>query len=120
MKVAISSEGPSLESPVDARFGRAACFIVADTETGAFETLPNEQNLAAPQGAGVQAASAVAGREVEAVLTGHCGPKAFRVLAAAGIRIYVGAKGTVAQALEQLKAGKLTPADQPDVEGHWM
>jgi predicted Fe-Mo cluster-binding NifX family protein len=119
MKVAVSSQGPSLDSLVDARFGRAAFFVLADTETGASEAVANDQNLAAAQGAGIQAASAVARSGASAVLTGHCGPKAFRALSAAGLGIYVGVSGTVAEALEQFKAGTLARADQPDVEGHW-
>jgi predicted Fe-Mo cluster-binding NifX family protein len=119
MKVAVSAEGKTLDSPVDQRFGRAAWFVVADTETGQIEAVRNDQNMQAAQGAGVQAGSAVANHGVGAVLTGHCGPKAFRVLAGAGVRVYVGVTGTVGQALEDLKAGRLTQAERADVEGHW-
>jgi len=119
MKVAISAKEPGLDSPVDQRFGRAAWFVIANTDGGEVDSLPNEQNLNAPQGAGIQAAQTVAGRGVEAVLTGHCGPKAFRVLKAAGIRVCVGAEGTVREALEKFKAGSLADAAAPDVEGHW-
>jgi len=119
MKVAVSSQGPLLESAVDQRFGRAAWFIVADTETGAFSAVENAQNLNAAQGAGIQSASTVANQGVEAVLTGHCGPKAFRVLESAGVRLYLGVQGRVSEALEQLKAGALKEAAKADVEGHW-
>lgn len=120
MRVAVTSQGPELTSQVDPRFGRAAYFIIADTEGDAFSAVANDQNVNAAQGAGVQSAQAVVDQGVEAVLTSHCGPKAFRVLAAAGVRVYVGASGTVSQALEQLKAGSLEQAPQPDVEGHWV
>jgi predicted Fe-Mo cluster-binding NifX family protein len=55
----------------------------------------------------------------EAVITGHCGPKAFRTLQAAGIQVVVGADGTVADAVEQFKSGELVPSDAADVESHW-
>ena len=54
------------------------------------------------------------------MITGHCGPKAFRTLAAAGIKIVVGAGGTVAEALEKFKAGELKESDGADVESHWV
>ena len=119
MKVAVSSEGSVLTSAVDQRFGRAAWFIVADTEADGFQAVANEQNLNAAQGAGVQAAQAVVGLGAEAVLTGHCGPKAFHVLCAAGIKVYVGVDGEVSEALARLKAGELQETPAPDVEGHW-
>ena len=65
------------------------------------------------------ATTSMAGLEVDAVMTGHCGPKAFRVLDAAGIQIYLGAEGTVEAALNDFRAGKYQPANKPDVEGHW-
>ncbi len=119
MKVAVTSQGGQLTSDIDSRFGRANCFIVMDTDTGTYEMVDNNQNLKAAQGAGIQAAQVVANLRVEAVLTGHCGPKAFRVLNDAGIKIYFGAEGTVETALEKLKAGEYKVADSPDVGGHW-
>ena len=120
MKVAITSQGSDLSSPVDPRFGRAKCFMVVDTDTGAFEAHDNTQNLNAAQGAGVQAGRTVAELGAEAVVTGHVGPKAFATLQAAGVKIYIGAKGSVKEALEQFKAGMLSCADQASVEGHWV
>ena len=37
MKIAVTSKGNALDSPVDPHFGRAKGFIAADTESGAFE-----------------------------------------------------------------------------------
>jgi len=53
------------------------------------------------------------------VLTGNCGPKAFLVLSAAGIKIFNTAAPTVAAALERYRSGKLTEANSADVKGHW-
>ena len=119
MKIAITAQGQDLQSLVDPRFGRAQWFIIADLETGRFEAVNNEQNLNAVQGAGIQAAENLARHGASHLITGHCGPKAFRALTAAGIKIVVGAKGTVAEALEKFKRGELNTAEGPDVEGHW-
>ena len=84
MKIAVTSRGEDLQSTVDERFGRARYFLVVDTETGSFEAHDNAQSAGSLQGAGIQSARNVARQGVSAVLTGHCGPKAFRALAAAG------------------------------------
>ncbi|MEA2062904.1 MAG: NifB/NifX family molybdenum-iron cluster-binding protein [Gemmatimonadota bacterium] len=118
MKIAVTSQGEDLSSPVDPRFGRAINFLIVDTETGTFETLDNNQNLNLPQGAGIQSAEAVAASGVEAVLTGNCGPNAFRTLSAADIKVYNNAGGTVAEAVEKFKAGELIQAETHDVNGH--
>ncbi len=120
MKIAVTSQGISVSDQVDPRFGRAKFFIVMDTETGKSEVVNNTQNLNAAQGAGIQAGQNVASLGVEAVITGHVGPKAFTVLNSAGIKIYTGATGTVEEAVEKLKAGELDCADDADVEGHWV
>ena len=120
MKIVITSSGNSLESAVDPRFGRAAQFIEYDLETDNYVAHDNVQNLNAAQGAGIQAAQTVSQIGAQWLLTGHCGPKAFRVLQAADIKIAIGVKGTVAEAIENFKQGKIEAVDSPDVEGHWV
>jgi predicted Fe-Mo cluster-binding NifX family protein len=120
MKIAFTTSGNSLDAPLDSRFGRAPKFLVYDLENGTFEIVDNEQNLNAAQGAGIQSAETVARLGVKAVITGHCGPKAFRVLTSAGIRILTCEASTVEAALEQYLAGLLMEAKSADVEGHWL
>ena len=120
MKIAITSQGQTMDSMVDARFGRAKWFILLDTESEEYEAVDNKQNLNAAQGAGIQAGQNVVELGAEAVITGNVGPKAFRVLQTASIRIYLcGSGATVAETVEQLKAGNLKQVDQANVEGHW-
>lgn len=120
MKLTVTSQGQQLSSPVDPRFGRAKYFIVVDTETGDFSASDNSQNLSAAQGAGIQAGKNVVDLGAQAVVTGHVGPKAFATLQAGGVAIYTGATGTVADAVEQFKAGKLQQSNGADVQGHWV
>ncbi len=120
MKVAISATAKNLDAQVDPRFGRAACFLLVDPETMEYEPIENTQNIQAAQGAGIQAATLVARKKAEAVITGHCGPKAFETLNAAGVRVVVGVSGSVREAVENFKAGKYSYANAADVEGHWM
>ena len=120
MNIAITAKGETLESEVDPRFGRAAKFIIYDTETGEFAAMDNAQNLNAAQGAGIQAAQNVINTGSKALLTGHCGPKAFRTLTAGEVTVYANIEGTVKEAIEKFKAGKLEVANSADVEGHWV
>jgi len=119
MKIAISSQGTDLNAIVDPRFGRARCFLVFDTETNEVVVVDNASTANAMQGAGVQTAQAVAAQGVRAVLSGHVGPKAFTALRAAGIDVYAGVAGTVREAVEAFRAGKLAVAAAADVQGHW-
>ena len=42
MKVAVSSSGKGLDSQIDPRFGRCACFLIIETEDMSFEAFDNE------------------------------------------------------------------------------
>lgn len=119
MKIAVSANGPDLTAQVDPRFGRAPFFLLVDPETLACEAVPNQTNLQAPQGAGIQAAALVSRYRPAAVLTGNCGPKAFQTLQVAGIQVIVGVEGPVREAVKNYQAGKLKPAPGPNVAGHW-
>lgn len=107
MRIVITSQGPELTSQVDPRFGRAKYLIVLDTENEEFRALDNSQNVNAPRGAGIRAAKNVISESVEAVVTGHVGPKALEALESARIQVYCGASGTVEDALRKLKSGQL-------------
>lgn len=120
MKIAITSLGSDLSAPLDPRLGRAAGFLVIDTESGETSYTPNDQNLNAAQGAGIQTAQNVAATGANAVISGHCGPKAFRILRASKIEVYPCSAATVGEALELFKAGRLEPANAANVEGHWV
>lgn len=120
MKIAVSSSGDhGLSSSLDPRFGRAAAFIIFDSESEEFQVIDNNQNLNATQGAGVQAAQNVVDADADILITGHCGPKAFRALIAGGVKIYYCHADKVDLALTQFQQGNLEEAKGADVEGHW-
>lgn len=119
MKVVVTAQGVTAESPVDPRFGRAATFVLFDTETGAVEAVRNDEGVNAPGGAGVRAAETVSRLGAETLITGHCGPKALRALHAAGIEVLVGARGTVLETMDRFAAGELQPADGDETQGRW-
>ncbi len=119
MLIAISASENDLNSQIDLRFGRAKAFIIYNTDNGSYEFINNVQNLEATQGAGIQAAQNVVNKDIEALITGHCGPKAFKILSESGVKIYTVGEGKIAQFIEKLKNGELQEAVSADVEGHW-
>lgn len=119
MKIAVTATGRNLEAPVDPRFGRAPYILIVDTETMACEALDNSSNVNAFKGAGIQAATMIAERGVQVLLTGYCGPNAFRTLAAAGMKVVSDVTGTAREAVETFKAGRVAYSSAPNAEGHW-
>ncbi len=119
MKIAVSAVQPSIESPVDPRFGRCACFILVDSETMEWKSLDN-RDAAMATGAGIGAARFIANEGARAVITGAVGPNATQTLSAAGIQIISVAQGTVREAVEAFRSGGLTagePASTPPQAG---
>jgi predicted Fe-Mo cluster-binding NifX family protein len=119
MKIAVSAQGPDLNSLVDPRFGRAAHFIIYDTSSKTFDSLDNSRNAGASQGAGIQAAQWIAQRSVDVVVSGNMGPKAFEALREAGVQMVSWDSGTVAEAIELVRKGELQPLDAANARGHW-
>jgi len=117
-KIAVSSEGPTLDSPVDPRFGRAAGFVIIDPETMAFEYVDNGASQAMNQGAGIQTAELMTQHDVGVVLTGYVGPKAFHSLSAVGIKIGQNLESlSVRAAVEKYKSGQVSIAEAPNRTG---
>ena len=118
--MAVTSQGKELSSEIDPRFGRAKWLIVFDTETDDFQVHSNEINMNAAQGAGIQTGRNAVNLDAEAVITGNVGPKAFKTLTAAKVKVYLASNQTVQQALDSYRSGELKQAGQANVEGHWV
>ena len=114
MKIAISVSGNDLSAEIDPRFGRAKGFLLVDDTAEGFEYVANP-NVDASGGAGIQTAQMVVDRGAEAIITGNVGPKAYRVLEAAGVKVFTGASGKAGQALAEYRSGKLVTAGSATV-----
>ena len=119
MKIAVSVDRPDLDASVDPRFGRARYFLLVDSETLAWEKVENWKNLDLSQGAGIQTAQNLLRHNPAVVLTGNCGSKAYKVLEARGVKLCVGISGTAREAVRAYLEGRFTPAQGPNVDGHW-
>jgi predicted Fe-Mo cluster-binding NifX family protein len=110
-KIAITSEGPTLDDQIDPRFGRAGGFVLVDPDSMETQYIDNGKSQVMAQGAGIQAAQIIAKAGATWVLTGYVGPKAFQVLAAAGIKVGQNLEGlTVREAVERFKTGNISVA----------
>lgn len=117
-KVAISASTPALDANIDPRFGRCPYFIIINPVTMEFETLDNT-GAATGDGAGIATAQTLARKNIEALITGNCGPNAYDALKAAGITVITDISGKVKDAVEDYKAGKLKASFKPNVAGHF-
>ena len=109
MKIAISAEGPTTQDIVDPRFGRAAGFVIYDTETKTLEYIDNGAAQAATQGAGLMAVETVVEAGAKVVLSGYIGPKALEALQAVGLGTVQDMDNrTVGNVIADFEAGNLT------------
>jgi len=118
MKIAISATDSSLDAEVDPRFGRCRYFLIVDPETMEHEVVDNASAMSSG-GAGIAAAQAIAGKSIDVVLTGNCGPNAYQVLSSAGIKVITGVSGKVKDVIAEYKLGTYSASQQANVPGHF-
>lgn len=111
MKIAVTSTGTDLDVEVDPRFGRCRYLVIIDPETMQWEAVEN-LNAQATSGAGIATAQAVVDKGAEVLITGECGPKAQQALAAGGVQVVTGVRGTVREVVEAYRNGQLPTSSQ--------
>ena len=104
MKVAVATDGTQVAS----HFGRCEKYVIAELDDGAVtaeETVPNPGHepgllprMLNQMGVGT-------------IVAGGMGPRAVALFEQFGIAVIAGVSGPVAETLEQLAAGELTPGE---------
>jgi predicted Fe-Mo cluster-binding NifX family protein len=117
LKIAVTAKGKTLTSESDPRFGRCGYFVIVDPDTMDFQGIENGSSMA-QGGAGPQAVQTIARLGVDTVITGNVGPNAFEALKAAGIKVMIGASGTVNDTIESYKNGSLSEIKDASVRSH--
>ncbi|KGK98681.1 dinitrogenase iron-molybdenum cofactor biosynthesis protein [Methanococcoides methylutens] len=117
MKICVTATDKDISAAMDSRFGRCPYFVVVDPDTMEFRAFDNEA-ASASGGAGIQAAQNISDKGITVLLTGKVGPNAFPILSAAKIKVMEGASGSVADAIQQYKEGKLHEVSAPTAEAH--
>jgi predicted Fe-Mo cluster-binding NifX family protein len=106
MKIAVSATQSTLDSSIDIQFGRASYFLIVDENSFKYEVIQNPNKMVVG-GAGILSAQLVIEKGVRTVITGNCGSNAFRVLKAAGIKIYENIEGSAKRAIQAYKTNQL-------------
>jgi predicted Fe-Mo cluster-binding NifX family protein len=101
--------GETLNDPICLHFGRAPYFLIVDQEIGSVEVMENRGEHMGGVG---KPPEHIAARGAKVMLCGGLGPKAIEMLRSYDIRTYVGAQGTVGDAIQQWTDGNLCSADE--------
>jgi predicted Fe-Mo cluster-binding NifX family protein len=102
MRIAISADGPSLDTKVGERFGTSKYLLIVDLETGEVDTVVNP-GAASLSHSGIQAVITVISKMPDVLLTGYLSPTAEKHLTANGIRVVLVTGGSASKALERFK-----------------
>ena len=106
MKICIPTEtNKGKDATVFAHFGSAPFFTIYDTDSSTIEVIVNANQHHAH--GMCQPMAALAGKGVNAVVTGGAGAGAIEKLNQGGIRVYRAIAGTVADVAAQFSAGRL-------------
>lgn len=109
MLIAVASNGhEGLDDEICGHFGKAPTYTLFDTDTGNVRTIDNKSEHTGGTGTPPMQLES---EGVNVVLCGGLGPKAITALGERKIEVFVGCTGTVGEALESWKAGKLAKAD---------
>lgn len=119
MTFLFTTDGENLQARLDERFGRASNFLVYSMDAMTWKIVDNRENQDAGHGAGVSAAQKAVNLGVNAVISGHFGPKAYAVLDAAKIMMFSTSDCTVEEAVERYRRGQLKAVTSPgEPRGH--
>lgn len=109
MKVCVPSHKGGLDDFVCEHFGRAETFTIYDTETGEVKVIKNTSEHFGGFG---RPPEIIKDLGVDVVVCGGIGARAIALFKSFGVKIYMGATGTVKDAIDQFLAGKLVEADE--------
>ena len=117
MKIVVTANGTDLDALTSPLFGRCPAYVFVDPEAMHLEAVENPATSTL-RGAGFQAAEFVVERGAQAVVTGNVGPNAFKVLQDLGVPVYLSGGGTVREAINAYKIGRLRPMEEANVPTH--
>ena len=108
MKICVPTMGPAgIEEDICQHFGRAPTFTIVDLDRQEIKVLPNVSEHMGGKGLPTETMFA---EGVQVMIVGGLGPKAVQALNHAGIEVFVGAAGTVRDAIDGWKEKMLARA----------
>ena len=118
MRIAVPTESnDGLDSLIVGHFGRAPWFTVVDTESGAYESIPNNGSHF---GGAMTAPELLHRNGVELIVCHGLGTRAIAVCQELGIDVCIGEQTTVQGVLDAHNTNQLRPATDADgcTQGH--
>ena len=113
MKVCVPTMGKGgLDELISAHFGRAETFTIVDIDTDEIEVVPNTSEHMGGTGLPPEL---IASRGAHTMLVGGLGPKAVQMFEQYGIDVFVGATGTVKDAVSDWQEGVLEEATDENI-----
>ena len=117
MKIILTATNDRIDSPLNPRFGRTEYFLLFDSETMDWESIPNPA-ANTHGGAGSQAVQFIAEKGPDVVISGRFGPNAMSALNAAGIEAYLAQDGSVDKVIKDYLSHRLEQVNS--TTGHGM
>lgn len=106
MKIFCAVENDSgLDSKIDSRFGRAAYFLIYDTEKEEIESLEKNPFLNQDHGVGIQVGNRVIQKKCQIAVGPKFGPKVVEVLKTANVDLIIAENSPVKEILKKIKSG---------------
>jgi len=110
MKIAFPTMGDNgLKERISQHFGRAPTFTIVDIDTMDVKVI---RNYGEHIGGNIKPAEYLLAQDVDILICSSLGYKAMNILRERGIEVYVGAEGTVEEAIELYRNGKLNSATE--------
>lgn len=104
--VAVPAMGQDASSRISPSFSKSPYIVFVDLDTNAVNAVVNVDNGAT----GILTARSLVQQKADTVITGRIGPRAFDSLNGAKVTVYAGTFGSVSDAIQALREGKLTPS----------
>lgn len=109
MKICIPTMGEAgMQEAVCQHFGRAPTFTVVDLDSGKITVL---KNVSEHMGGTGLPTETIFAEGVQVMIVGGLGPKAVAMFNQGGVDVFVGAVGTVKDAIDDWRADMLSRAD---------
>lgn len=106
--ICISASGKTLDSAIYPNFNICPYFLIVRPARDEIKVIPNPGAKDNPREIGLPGAQTILKENINVLLTGHLGPKAFGALEAYGIKMCIGLKDMSCQrALNEYLLGKL-------------
>ncbi len=112
MRVCVPSSGSGgLDDYLGDHFGRVPTYTIVNTDTGEVEVISNQSEHMG--GSGLPA-DLLAQEGVDTLICAGLGRRAINLFNQHGITVYVGASGTVKEAIEEWRGDRLSEASESD------